>query len=107
MENGDIVDDQITASSFYPGDGGFEAWKGRLNNNADFWSPLDQNEKDPWIQVDLLRSTMVTGIITQGSSQAEQGWVTDLQIQYGDSEHKLMYIFEDDQPKVSIPYYLF
>ena len=97
MESGDIKDDQITASSFY---GGRKPWRGRLYN-GNFWAIAYSNPTDPWIQVDLLRSTVVTGIITQGAAGIEQ-WVKYLQIQYGDSEDKFMYILENNQTKVSI-----
>ena len=101
MESGDISDDQITASSFYSGQGGLEAWKGRLSN-GDYWATASDKPRDPWIQVDLLRSTVVIGIITQGSAHDEYAeWVTDLRVQYADSEDTLIYILENDEPKVS------
>ena len=99
MESRDIRDGQITASSFYTGQGVLYAWKGRLNNN-DYWATASSNPTNPWIQVDLLRSTLVTGIITQGSAHAYEEWVTNLQIQYGDSVDTLRYILENGQPKV-------
>ena len=101
MESGDIKDGQINASSFYTDQGGLYAWKGRFNN-TDYWATSDENPTDPWIQVDLLRDTLVTGIITQGSAHSEEEWITDLQIQYGDSVETLLYILEDGKPKVSI-----
>ena len=101
MESRDISDSQITASSFYNGQGGLYAWKGRLNNN-DYWATSHKQPTDPWIQVDLLRYTVVTGIITQGSADVYQEWVTDLQIQYGKLQYLLMYVLENDQPKVGI-----
>ena len=101
MESGDISNDQITASSFYSGQGGLEPWKGRLNNDH-YWATASENPPEPWIQVDLLQSTMVTGIITQGSASLDyQEWVKELRVQYGDSEDTLVYILEDGQPKVS------
>ena len=101
MESRDVSDSQITASSFYNGQGGLYAWKGRLNNN-DYWATSRKQPTDPWIQVDILRYTVVTGIITQGSAHVQQEWVTDLQILYGNSEDLLMYILENGQPKVGI-----
>ena len=100
MESGDIRNDQITASSHYHGaTGGRYAWEGRLNND-DCWVTATSNPTDPWIQVELLRTTVVTGIITQGRPNCCH-WVTNLQIQYGDSESTLMYIIENGEPKVS------
>ena len=100
MESGDVSDDQITASSFFAGQGGLNAWKGRLNN-ADYWATSSGSPADPWIQVDLSRDIDVKGIITQGSAHVYMEWVTELQIQYGDSEDSLEYILENNQPKVA------
>ena len=107
MESGDIEDDQITASSFFSDYAGYQPWKGRLNNNG-FWSTELDVPTDPWIQVDLLQQTLVTGIITQGGlSRHYEDWVTTLQIQYGyKSEDTLMYILENGQPKVRT-FYMF
>ena len=91
-----MPDDQITSSSYYRQ---LYAWEGRLNNN-DYWATEAGQPTDPWIQVDLLRDMLVTGIITQGSAYSHQEWVTDLQIQYGNSEDSLMFILENGQPKV-------
>ena len=93
-----MPDDQITASSYYR-QKNLYAWEGRLNNN-DYWATKAGQPTDPWIQVDLLRNMLVTGIITQGSTHVQQEWVTILQIQYGDSENTLMFIMENGQPKV-------
>ena len=68
MENGQIRDDQITASSIYnsyylPRNGrlNFKATTGRKGAWAS--GPLDLNQ---WFQVDFQRSTNITGISTQG-----------------------------------------
>ena len=100
METGDVTDGQITASSFYSGQGVLNSWKGRLNND-DYWATEDSDPTNPWIQVDLLRDIVVTGIITQGSAHDDYSeWVTWLQIQYGDSENSLKYILENGHSKV-------
>ena len=102
-----IGNEQITASSFYDN---HEAFKGRLHNDEN-WAIELENSTDPWIQLDLLQQTLVTGIITQGSANREE-WVTELQIQYGDSKDMLFHILENDAsggPKVSTlkcPYYV-
>ena len=96
MESGDIKDDQITASSVYFT---LYPWSGRLNKKDSYWSTQYEYPTDPWIQVDLLRRTIVTGIITQGGRTI---WVEYLQIQYGDSVDTLIYILMDGKAKVSI-----
>ena len=99
MESRTISNGQITASSFFRG---LEALEGRLNNN-DYWATATAlYATDPWIQVDLLRITIVTGIITQGSGNLFEDRVTHLQIKYGDEEDKLVYILDSGEPKVSI-----
>ena len=105
MQSGDIRDGQITASSSSGHHPDFQAWRGRLSverNGA--W--VIAHPTDSWIQVDLLRSTVVTGIITQGYGfeyedyEPEEYWIRSLQIQLGNSEDTLVYILEDGQPKV-------
>ncbi|XP_038071819.1 MAM and LDL-receptor class A domain-containing protein 1-like [Patiria miniata] len=60
MQDGTIPNDHITASS---GDGCCLAWMARLHNNI-AWVPLKC--LDAWIEVDLLQSTVVSGVTTQG-----------------------------------------
>ena len=93
MESRGINDSQITALSFYAG---WEAFKGRLNNDRG-WASADIN---PWIQVDMMQPTVVTGIITQGGP-VFGGWINTLWIQYGDTQDMLQYISDDSEPKVS------
>ncbi|XP_028411604.1 EGF-like repeat and discoidin I-like domain-containing protein 3 [Dendronephthya gigantea] len=74
MENGQIRDNQITASSEY--DIYFGAANGRLNftprhGRTGSWSSL-YNDLHQWLQVDFQRSTMVTEISTQGRSEHDQ-----------------------------------
>ncbi|XP_028411993.1 coagulation factor VIII-like [Dendronephthya gigantea] len=68
MENGNILDEQITASSYWSIT--HRASNGRLN-----FTPRDErtgawssgNSSFPqWLQVDFKRSTVITGISTQG-----------------------------------------
>ena len=100
MESREISDDQITASSHYTGSGGLQAWKGRLNNDGN-WAPSARTQMGHWIQVDLRRLTVITGIITQGSALEHDQWVTYLQIQHGHTENTLIFISENGKPKVS------
>ena len=62
MESRTIKDNQITASSEFEN---YSPKEARLNNDK-YWAPSDSN--DPWIRVDLLTTTVVNGIIIQGSS---------------------------------------
>ncbi|XP_038060752.1 lactadherin-like [Patiria miniata] len=68
MEDGTIQDDRITASSKHKTQ--YSAWKARLNNN-NRWIP-SRNDTHRWIEVDLVESTVVTGVITQGWQPAPE-----------------------------------
>ncbi|XP_028411606.1 neuropilin-1-like [Dendronephthya gigantea] len=68
MENGDIQDNQITASSEW--DANHRAANGRLNfiplrEQRGGWTSLHRDLYQ-WLQVDFQRTTFVTGISTQG-----------------------------------------
>ena len=85
MESGAIVDSQITASSEL--DTGHGTHQARLHFKSDGGSPggwsskvLDTNQ---WLQVDLLQTTRVTGVATQGRNRYNQ-WVKKYKLQYGD-----------------------
>ena len=83
MENGQIRDSQITASSR----SNTEAM-GRLNFKAGggkegAWVPSSKRAYYQWLQVDLDRYTVVTGIATQGRNDANQ-WVTSYILQYSE-----------------------
>ena len=84
MESGEISDDQITASSEY--DPNHRAPNARLNfnKNSGAWSARtrDQNQ---WLQVDFQRSTIITGISTQGRVQHAQ-FVKSYTVSFSDDE---------------------
>ena len=74
MENGYILDSQITASSQY----GFRYRppNGRLNFRAGggrtgAWSSR-YSDRNQWLQVDFRRPTIITGIGTQGRQEYNQ-----------------------------------
>ncbi|XP_038060617.1 lactadherin-like [Patiria miniata] len=61
MEDGTIQDERITASSSYYCCSASEA---RLNHDNGWIAESD--DANPWIEVDLVESTVVSGVITQG-----------------------------------------
>eukprot|EP00058_Branchiostoma_floridae_P017131 XP_002602619.1 hypothetical protein BRAFLDRAFT_81901 [Branchiostoma floridae] len=61
VQSGAVTDDQMTASSFK---GGYQPWKARLNGTR-AWQ-MDTEDTTQWLQVDLRRAVMVTGVQTQG-----------------------------------------
>uniref|UniRef100_A0A2K6GJY3 Milk fat globule EGF and factor V/VIII domain containing n=1 Tax=Propithecus coquereli TaxID=379532 RepID=A0A2K6GJY3_PROCO len=73
MESGDIADSQISASSVYVGFMGLQRWGpelARLHRTGivNAWTASNY-DKNPWIQVNLLRKTWVSGVVTQGASR--------------------------------------
>ena len=87
MEDGTIIDAQITASSQV--DDHHSAVQARLNFKADgskagAWSALI-NDRNQWLQVDLGSYTRVTRIATQGRNRYNE-WVTKYNLQYSDDE---------------------
>ncbi|XP_006867229.1 PREDICTED: lactadherin [Chrysochloris asiatica] len=73
MEGGAIADSQISASSVYFGFLGVQRWgpelaRLHLPGIVNAWTASNY-DKNPWIQVNLLRKMRVTGVVTQGASR--------------------------------------
>ena len=84
MENGKILDKQITASSEWRAD--HAAHQGRLNfqefikkgvaRKSGSW-PSRENNQNQWLQVDLLREEcVITSVATQGRNRHPRWGVT-------------------------------
>ena len=98
MESGKILDKQITASSEWRAN--HAAHRGRLNfqevvergvaRRSGSWSAR-KNDKNQWLQVDLLREeSVVTSVATQGRNRnslwgAHNQWVQSYKLQYSNS----------------------
>ena len=86
MENHNISDDQITASSEWHDIN--RAAHGRLNFIPDrkggAWSSRP-NDLNQWLQVDFQRCTIITGISTQGRYEQSQ-YVKRYTISFGDDK---------------------
>ena len=84
MENGEIADGNITASSerLYT----YHAFQGRLNFKADgvkrgAWKARNRNAEQ-WLQVDLgSQFTRITGVATQGRKDGDN-WVKEYKLRY-------------------------
>ncbi|XP_026992700.1 milk fat globule EGF and factor V/VIII domain containing a [Tachysurus fulvidraco] len=73
MEEGGIVQSQISASSVDFGILGLQRWGpelARLNNQGfvNAWSS-DPHDRNPWLEINLQNKMRLTGIITQGASR--------------------------------------
>ena len=106
IEDGSITNDQITTSSYWQDENAYPGWKGRLNNTDGFWS-MGEDDSAPWIQVAFSSPVTITAIQTQGANDDGDGgdgkvWVTELEIQTGDSVTTLSYIRDGSNPEVSI-----
>ena len=75
MENGDIPDGNIQASSaYYPG---YPEWHARLNGGS-CWSARGATS---WIQADIGYQTYVSGVVTQGDGRVgDPHWVTLIKV---------------------------
>ena len=95
MENREISDGQITASS--QRDESLSAWQVRLHSTPEGskgggWSAL-KNGLSQWLQVDLGSYTTVTRVATQGRHGHDE-WVTKYGLQYSDDEN-IFHFFEE------------
>ena len=95
MENGEISDEQITASSQYTVDNA--AHQGRLHfletaTKSGSWVAAT-GDGNQWLQVDLRTLyTKVTRVATQGSNGVNHiDWVTNYMLQYGNDEVNFHY----------------
>ena len=68
MENGDIQDKNIRASSEVDN---HNAWQARLNYGLYAWAGT--GEQQPWIQADIGYQTYVSGVVTQGDGDFDSG----------------------------------
>ena len=108
MENGDMSDGQLNASS--EGEGVFDgelflysAKNGRLNRRhwKMCWSPSTSDENQ-WFQVRLGQSsTFVTSIATQGCPFSTE-WTASYKLQYGDDGVTFQYYKEKGQNKEKV-----
>ena len=95
MENGEIHNDQITASSRF-GNHQFQAANARLNNkkrigNTGAWSSR-QNNLNQCLQIDFKRSTIITGISTQG--RPLDSWVQYVTTQFLQARTKITFMIQ-------------
>jgi hypothetical protein len=84
MENGEILDEQITASSEYASNHG--AVNARLNlrrpGNSHAWVP--RTPSGSWLQVDFELQATVSEVVTQGRADVPQ-WVKSYSLSYSNN----------------------
>ncbi|XP_004693038.1 PREDICTED: lactadherin [Condylura cristata] len=97
MESGAISDAQISASSMHLGFMGLQRWApelARLHRTGivNAWTSSNY-DRNPWIQVNLLRKFRVTGVVTQGASRAGSAeYLKSFKVAYSVSGHKFQFI---------------
>ena len=85
MESGAILDSQISASSEW--DSNHAAQQARLHfvKTVDGAWSAKLNDIHQWLQVDLLNTTRVSGIATQGrNGRSSSQWVTKYKLKYSE-----------------------
>ena len=107
MESRLIKDSEITASSQW--DANHAAIQGRLNflaggGKQGGWSSRT-NDVNQWFQVDLVRFTKVTQIVTQGRNRVAQ-WVTKYNLQYSEDKVTFLYYQLPGQSSPKVHYML-
>ncbi|XP_035032634.1 retinoschisin [Hippoglossus stenolepis] len=99
FESGSVSLDQISCSSQDQYTGWYSSWipdKARLNNQGFGCAWLSKfNDQYQWIQIDLKKVGVVSGILTQGRCDADE-WITKYSIQYR-SVDTLNWIYYKDQ----------
>ncbi|XP_076812150.1 retinoschisin-like [Clavelina lepadiformis] len=96
VKSGKVQDEDMTASSIFSSS--YAAHQGRLDNTGtSCWFPLHSKSQTPgeWIQVDLKKPTVVTGVVTQGRNERPHR-VTSFKISYGNSTDQLQVIQNDE-----------
>ena len=94
MENGAILDEQITASSQW--NFNHAPFQGRLHFQGS-WN-AGTNDLHQWLQVDLgSQYTKVTSVATQGRNDLAQ-WVTKYKLTCSDDGVNFQYYKEQGQP---------
>ncbi|XP_028921673.1 lactadherin isoform X2 [Ornithorhynchus anatinus] len=104
METGAIADAQISASSVHFGFLGLQRWGpelARLNGKGivNAWTAGNYDKKS-WIQVNLLRKTRVTGIVTQGASRAGSAeYLRTFRVAYSLDGHDFAFIRDPEEKR--------
>ena len=76
IESGNVTGGQLTASSV---NGNYQAANAILNQEG-AWIPLT-NDQNQWLQIDLHRQILVSGVVIQGRPDVKS-WVTRYQFEY-------------------------
>ena len=100
MENGQIKDDQITASTFFLH---YEPFEGRLNaKGGRAWHAEYTHDKE-YLQIDFRREVNITAVATQGQlSSTQEFYVKAYKLDMSDDGKTWNEYRENDKPKVLV-----
>ena len=106
MEDGEITDGQISASSEYAVPR-LAANNARLNTKRESgaWAAATNNT-DQWLQIDLGNDndTQITRVATQGRDDVYNQWVTKYKLQYSDDGVTFQYYREKGKINDTVKY---
>ena len=97
MENGEIRDDQITASSYHSE--WYRPFNARLNYALKGWAART-NDLNQWLRVDFQQPANITGISTQGQQIHYVVFVTNYTISFSDDGNNFQGYNEEGVVKV-------
>lgn len=98
MENGQIKDDQITASTYFPN---YEPSEGRLNAKGGRAWHAKYTRDTEYLQIDFRREVNITAVATQGQS-TEAFYVTTYKLDMSDDGKTWNEYRENEKPKVLV-----
>ncbi|XP_037688938.1 lactadherin [Choloepus didactylus] len=104
MEAGGIADSQLSASSVHLGFLGVQRWgpelaRLHLTGIVNAWTASNY-DRNPWIQVNLLRKLLVSGVLTQGASHMGRAeYVKSFKVAYSTDGRNFQYIQDADGTK--------
>ena len=106
MESSEIPDNAITASSFF--NFHYKPFYARLRKNGEecTWEPTALGRSNSWLQVDLGKLAIITGIATQGTCYNISEWTNSYSVSYSKDGNNWAYFQESGSVKVNrLPHY--
>ena len=105
MENGEIKDSQVTASSVKRENTEYQPFSARLHNQLGNWRPGSDSVGE-WLQIDFSDRVAVTKVATQGRNPSGdyRNWVTSYKLSFSRDAASWKFFEESGQEKVRTKY---
>jgi len=97
MKSGQIADNQLSSSGSFGNKVHNTHRQARLDSveGAGAWSPSDHDPNTyKFLQVDLLKTENICGVVTQGRATGSDHYVTAFRVQVGPNVHNLQYLVD-------------